>query len=141
MFDELSSERLEELERAIDQNLYDSARSLCNFLQTPKYAPADAPGYHTALVMRAIYAEAAQQGDLLAPLAGALSFHELMARTGLDAENLERALWTLIVEEKRLRTRDEGAGRIYFLPTLTRKMLKQALLRSRLEDASAKNAA
>lgn len=121
------TQRLIEIERALDKALYDATRSHYHFLQRDRYAPANAPASHTTLVMSAIYEEAARQNDLTAPLAGALSFNELSARTNLTEENLDRALWTLIVEQKRLRTRDEGSGRFYFLPALTRKMLRKSL--------------
>lgn len=133
MDEEIPDHRLTALLQALDQVLQSSAsgRRTLKRERPHRRKKGDAPELHTARVMQAVYAEAARQDDLEAPLAGALTYYELRARTRLSEWNLGIALCTLISYERRLRTRDEGTGRIYFLPARERTRLRNEKLERR----------
>jgi hypothetical protein len=123
----VSDERIISLERALDEALSLGTRPRYCHVRHGRVAPPLSPESHTSLVMRALYREAAAQGDLVAPLAGAMTFYQLLAATKLTGRDLDLAINELILNQRRLRSRDEGLGRVYFLPAFLRGVLRKAL--------------
>jgi hypothetical protein len=56
-----------------------------------------------------------------------MTFYQLLAATKLTERELDLAISELILNQRRLRSRDEGLGRVYFLPSFLRGVLRKAL--------------